>query len=91
VIGVTFDPVEDLAAFRKKEGLAVGLAQDPGGRLARALNVLHPDVGPVKETFYPTKILIDSAGKVRWVYAEDDLRVRLGPKGVLKAIDAALK
>jgi peroxiredoxin len=92
LVGVTFDDLADLLAFGGREELGITLARDPGGKLARALNVLHENVGPVKETFYPTKILIDPKdNRVLWVYAEDDLRVRLGPEAVLAAIDSALK
>jgi peroxiredoxin len=87
---VSFDTVEDLKAFREKDRLSIGLAKDPGGKLARELRVLHENVGPVKETFFPTKILIDPKdNRVLWVYAEDDHRVRLGPRDVLDAIDRA--
>jgi peroxiredoxin len=92
LIGVTFDEAADLLAFKQRDHLTCRLARDPGGTLARSLNVLHENVGPVKETFYPTKILIDPKdNRVLWVWAEDDLRVRLGPEAVLAAVDAALR
>jgi hypothetical protein len=44
-----------------------------------------------KDKFYPTKVLVDGDNRVLWVFAEDDLRVRLGPEAVLAAIDEALR
>jgi peroxiredoxin len=88
VVGVSFDSVADLAAFRKAEGLRLALATDPGRWLAHALGVVHKNVMPGKDAFYPTKVLISNDAKVLWVHAEDDLRVREGPESVLAAIDA---
>ena len=89
MIGVSFDPVTDLQAFRNAEGLRIGLASDPGQALARSLGLLHENVVQGKHAFFPTKVLIDPAdNRVLWAFAEDDLRVREGPRKVLAAIDA---
>lgn len=90
-MGVSFDPIEDLRGFRSKEGLSIGLASDEGEALAQALGLVHENVIPGKDAFFPTKILVDRSGKVLWAFAEDDLRVREGPANVLAAIDRVLK
>jgi peroxiredoxin len=90
VVGVSFDPPEDLRTFRKREGLKVGLASDPDETLARRLGLVHKNVIPGKDAFFPTKVLVDRDGRVLWAFAEDDLRVRLGVDGVIAAIDRAL-
>jgi peroxiredoxin len=88
IVGISFDPVRDLAGFRKDEGLSIGLATDPGRWLAHALGLVHKNVIRGQDAFFPTKVLIGNDGKVLWVFAEDDLRVREGPEKVLAAIDA---
>jgi hypothetical protein len=45
---------------------------------------------PGKDAYFPTKLLVDASGKVLWVLAENDLRVREGPEEVLKAIDGVM-
>jgi hypothetical protein len=52
--------------------------------------VLHQDVIPGKDAFFPTKLLIDREGRVLWAFAEDDLRVRLGPEETIAAVEKAL-
>ena len=89
-MAVSFDPVEDLRAFRAKDGIGIRLATDPGKALGRALGLVHTEAGPYGDAFFPTKILLDRENRVLWAHGADDLRIREGPDSVLKAVDAAL-
>jgi peroxiredoxin len=91
IAGVSFDPPADLREFRAKEKLSIGLLSDESEALAKTLGIVHLNVVPGKDAYYPTKVLIDASGKVLWAFAEDDLRVREGPAAVLAAIDGVLR
>ena len=61
---------------------------DTDQTLAKALQVLHPGVGPGgSDTNAPTTVLVDGAGSVRWVFRPERFLTRLTPEELLKAID----
>ena len=60
--------------------------------MAKAFDVIHPGMGPGgTDTNAPTTFLIDSAGKVRWIYRADNFIERATPDLTLAEIDKALR
>ena len=60
--------------------------------LIRAGGLLHEKGGPDdKDIAYPTTILLDKKGIVRWIYRTGGVASRLSPDELLQAIDEHLK
>jgi peroxiredoxin len=67
------------------------IAADPAGNMAKALDVVDPGHGHEGEdTNFPTTILVDGSGTVRWVFRPDRFLTRLSPQELLVAIDENL-
>src|SRR5262245_36395932 len=61
---------------------------DTEQKLAKALDVIHPGVGPGgTDTNAPTTFLVDGAGAVRWLFRPDRFTFRLSPDELLAEID----
>ena len=64
------------------------IVADTDQKIAKALAVLHPGVGPKgTDTNAPTTILVDGSGIVRWLYRPARFIERLSPAEVLARID----
>lgn len=74
VLGVSLDPVEDLAAFRDDEELPFTLLSDPDGEVAKAYNVYDSGVheGTPYELAQRYTFIIDPDGDIDAVYADVD-------------------
>jgi peroxiredoxin len=62
---------------------------DPDGVLLDALNIRHKggrEDGA--DIAFPTAVLVDGAGTVRWTYQSDTYRQRAEPEEVFAAIEA---
>ena len=67
------------------------IAADSDGNMANALKVVDPGHGHQGEdTNFPTTILVDGAGTVRWLFRPDRFFTRLSPPELLAAIDEHL-
>ncbi len=67
------------------------LASDPAGTMAEGLAVVDRGHGPKGEdTNFPTTILVDGTGTVRWIFRPDRFLTRLSPQELLAAIDEHL-
>ena len=61
-------------------------------KLAKALEVLHPGMGPHgTDTNAPTTFLVDGGGAVRWLFRPERFLARLSPDELLEAIDKHAK
>src|SRR5437879_11120492 len=64
---------------------------DKDQKLAKALQVLHPGMGPGGiDTNAPTTFLVDGTGTVRWFFRPDRIFHRLSPEELLSEVDANL-
>ena len=65
---------------------------DTDQKLAKALQVIHPGVGPGgSDTNAPTTFYVDGSGILRWYFRPDRIIVRLSPEELLAAIDQKAK
>lgn len=61
---------------------------DPEGKLLDELGIVERDAPGRGDIAFPTSILVDEDGIVRWVYTSDTYRQRARPEDVFAAIDA---
>jgi len=71
VVSIATDNMSNAAKFKEEFNLTYPILVDPQGTYASALDV-HA---------YPTNVIVDSTGKIRY------LRVGFDPNGILKALD----
>ena len=72
VYAVSVDPPEASRALRDHLGLPLTFLSDVEGTLLDALGIRHRDAkGQGKDIAYPTSVLVDAQGVVRWVFASD--------------------
>ena len=61
---------------------------DTDQSLAKAVEVLHPGMGPAgTDTNAPTTLLVDGNGVVRWLFRAERFLTRLSPAELLEAKD----
>jgi peroxiredoxin len=90
IVAVSLDDVKDTAETQMQFPHLIILS-DKDESLARASDVIGPHHGPNGETTVsPTTVLVDSEGRVRWVFRPDRYINRLSPEDLLAAIDANL-
>jgi len=79
------------ASKRLRDRLEVGFTflSDPEGELLDALGIRHRGGrGDGADIAYPTSMLVDRDGTVRWLFQSDTYRERARPEQVFAAIDA---
>ncbi len=87
VIAVSLEGPEDAAQTQKDFPHLLILADQDRG-LSDAVEVIHPGAKPGgDDADYPTTILVDRRGKVRWLYRAPRVVTRLSPDEVLEAVD----
>ncbi|HUL70840.1 MAG TPA: redoxin domain-containing protein [Gemmatimonadales bacterium] len=84
ILPISVDSIPTLKEFRAKEQLGLDLLSDFKREVSRAYGTLMED------KFYSNRayVLIDSAGLVRWTFAEDTPRSRRNSQELLIQIDA---
>jgi peroxiredoxin len=84
ILPISVDSIPTLKEFRAKEQLGLDLLSDFKRDVSRAYGTLMED------KFYSNRayVLIDSAGVVRWTFAEDTPRTRRNSRELLIQIDA---
>lgn len=86
---VSVDPPESSRALRERLGLSMTFLADTEGVLLDELGILHRNApGGRGDIAYPTSILVDEHGLVRWIYTSDTYRQRARPEDVFDAIAA---
>ena len=64
------------------------MLSDPGAKVIRRYDVLHPGAGPKGvDIARPAEFLLDSDGIVRWVNLTHNIAVRARPEQVLEALN----
>ena len=85
---VSVDPPEVSEALRKRLNIDFTFLSDPKGVVLDALDIRHRngrmDGGDIA---FPTQILVDRDGIVRWTYVSESYRVRARPEDVFSEID----
>jgi peroxiredoxin len=88
LFAVSVDPPDTSAALRKRLQCEFAFLSDPDGKVLDRLGIRHHggrefDGGDVA---YPTQVLVDKDGIVRWTYESAYYRVRARPEDVFAAI-----
>jgi peroxiredoxin len=90
IVAVSNDTLQDAEATQARFP-HLQVVSDSKQDIANALSILDAHKGPNGEpTNAPTTILVDSAGKVRWLFRPDRFIIRLSPQALLSAIDGNL-
>ena len=76
--------------MRQRKAFTFRLAADPEGAWLRRISVFNEHAFGPKDCAYPTDMLVDRKGKVIWLHAVDDLRVRLTSDEIIENVDRAL-
>ena len=88
VFAVSVDPPDASAALRQRLQCDFTFLSDADGKVLDLLNIRHRggrqmDHGDIA---YPSQVLVDTDGIVRWTYQSDYYRVRADPEQVFAAI-----
>jgi peroxiredoxin len=88
IVGISVDSPEINQRQSQKLGYTFPLLSDPGAKIIRRYDVLHPGAGPKgADIVRPAEFLLDSNGIVRWVNLTDNIAVRARPEQVLEALN----
>ena len=85
---VSVDPPETSKALKKRLQSSLTFLSDRDGVLLDALNIRHRGVPGAGDIAFPTAILVDGGGIVRWTYQSDTYRERATPDQIFAAIEA---
>jgi peroxiredoxin len=85
---VSVDPPETSRGLKERLNSNFTFLSDPDGTLLDALGIRHRDAPIGHDIAYPTAILVDRDGIVRWTYETDTYRTRARPERVMAAIEA---
>lgn len=84
---VSVDPPEVSEALRRRLNIDFTFLSDPEGIVLDMLNIRHRETrmrdGGIA---FPTQVLVDRDGIVRWTYASEFYRVRARPEDVFAQI-----
>jgi peroxiredoxin len=83
---VSVDPPETSRRLKQRLNSRFTFLCDTEGVLLDALNIRHRDGLPGRDIAYPTAVLVDSKGIVRWTYETDTYRRRARPEEILQAV-----
>ena len=84
---VSVDPPEVSRRLKERLESNFTFLCDSEGKLLDALNIRHQDGQPGRDLAFPTAILVDSKGIVRWTYEAETYRQRARPADILDAIE----
>ena len=90
MFAVSVDPPQSSAALRKRLHCDFTFLSDPDGKVLDRLNIRHRGgrVADGGDIAFPTQVLVDKDGIVRWTYESAYYRVRARPDDVFTAIAA---
>lgn len=74
--------------LRDQLGVRITFLSDGDAALLDALGIRHRDAPGRGDIAYPTSILVDEGGTVRWTFSSDTYRERARPEDVFAAIQA---
>ena len=85
---VSVDPPEISKALQQRLRSRFTFLSDSEGELLDALNIRHRDAGPKGgDLAFPTAVLVDAGGIVRWTYQSDTNRQRARPEEIFAALE----
>ncbi len=85
---MSVDPPEASKQLRKRLESRFTFLSDPEGVLLDALGIRHRAGGNEgRDIAYPTAMLVDAAGIVRWTFQSDTYRERARPEDIFAAVD----
>ena len=84
---MSVDPPDVSRALKERLKSRFTFLSDPRGTLLDALGIRHRDgTGEGKDIAFPTAILVDGQGVVRWTYQSDTYRQRARPEDIFAAV-----
>lgn len=87
LVGISYDPVEVLQQFSKKNGIQFPLLSDEGSATIRAYNLLNKEAsGRFEGIPHPATFLINSEGNVVMKLFEESYKQRHSADALLKAV-----
>jgi peroxiredoxin len=88
LFAVSVDPPETSKRLKARLNSSFTFLCDSEGALLDALGIRHRDSpGGYGDIAFPTAILVDSKGIVRWTYETDTYRRRARPEEIFRAIE----
>lgn len=84
---MSVDPPEVSARLKQRLEADFSFLSDPDGGLLDALGIRHRTGGERGDIAFPTAILVDERGVVRWTFQSDTYRERAHPDEIFRAID----
>ena len=89
LFAVSVDPPAASKRLREHLKLRFTFLSDPEGELLDALGIRHrAGRADGADIAYPTSVLVDAGGTVRWIFHSDTYRARARPQQVFAAIEA---
>ncbi len=90
LFAVSVDPPEAAEALRQRLHSDFTFLSDADGKVLDLLNIRHRGARPTDhgDIAFPTQVLVDKDGIVRWTYESDYYRVRATPDQIFAAIAA---
>jgi peroxiredoxin len=86
VVGISYDPVEVLAAFADRVGIEYRMLSDEGSATIRDFGLLNTDLDPGNPRYgipHPGMVIVDAQRKIVAKYFEEDFRERFTPATIL--------
>lgn len=87
LFAVSVDPPETSKRLKQRLESDFIFLSDREGTLLDALGIRHRDGAPGRDLAFPTAILVDSKGVVRWTYESESYRQRAHPEEIFRAIE----
>jgi peroxiredoxin len=81
------DPPQTSKRLKDRLASELTFLSDADGRLLDELGIRHVGAHEGRDIAYPTQVLVDGDGIVRWTYETGDLRLRADPDDVFRAIE----
>lgn len=80
------DPPEVSRRLKQRLRSRFTFLSDANGVLLDALNIRHrrPDAGDIA---FPTAVLVDAHGRVRWIFQSGSYRERARPEAIFAALE----
>lgn len=88
LFAVSVDPPETSRRLRERLGSRFTFLSDSEGVLLDALGIRHRNAREGQDIAFPTAVLVDAEGTVRWTFQSDTYRQRARPEDVFAAIAA---
>ena len=84
---MSVDPPATSKGLKERLESNITFLCDTEAVLLDKLNIVHRDAPGTGDIAFPTAILVDSKGVVRWTYETETYRQRAGPEEVMRAIE----